>query len=108
MGWCVGQSRRFSVGRVRSLLVRVEIDTAQRAHKCQASSRHPIKKGDTRLNVRAGRGWDRYCMECARKIMEGSLAALTLVSQAVETRVAVSVGDDEAAPMQGDESLESE
>jgi len=84
------------VGRVRSLLIRVEIDTAQRAHKCQANSRHPIKKGDIRLNVRAGRGWDRYCMDCARKIVEGSLAALTLVSRAVETREAVSVGEDEA------------
>jgi hypothetical protein len=82
------------VGRVRSLLIRVEIDTAQRAHKCQANSRHPIKKGDVRLNVRAGRGWDRYCMDCARKIMEGSLASLTLVSRAVEAREAVSVGED--------------
>jgi hypothetical protein len=35
-------------------------------------------------------------MDCARKIVEGSLAALTLVSRAVETRVAVSVGKDEA------------
>lgn len=95
------------MGRVRSLLIRVEIDTAQRAHKCQANSRHPIKKGDTRLNVRAGRGWDRYCMECARKIVEGSLAALTAVSEAVETRVAISIGEDEEALLEGREAVES-
>jgi hypothetical protein len=86
------------VGRVRSLLIRVEIDAAQRAHKCQASSRHPIRKGDLRLNVRAGRGWDRYCMDCARKIVEGSLASLTEVSRAVESRRPVSAGEDEIPP----------
>jgi hypothetical protein len=83
------------VGRVRSLLIKVEIDTAQRAHKCQANSRHPIKRGDLRLNVRAGRGWDRYCMDCARKIVEGSIASLNMVSQAVESRETVSVGEEE-------------
>ncbi|MGY3534494.1 hypothetical protein [Bradyrhizobium sp. USDA 4452] len=46
---------------------------AQRAHKCQANARHEIKRGDQRLNVRVGRGWDRYCMDCARRIVEGSL-----------------------------------
>jgi hypothetical protein len=107
MAWSPGRLRRFSVGRVRSLLIRVEIDTAQRAHKCQANSRHPIKKGDIRLNVRAGRGWDRYCMDCARKIVEGSLASLTLVSRAVETRDAVSVGEDEAALIEEGEAVES-
>jgi hypothetical protein len=95
------------VGRVRPLLIRVEIDTAQCAHKCQASSRHPIKKGDIRLNVRAGRGWDRYCMDCARKIVEGSLAALILVLRAVETRESVTVGEDEATLIDDGEVVES-
>jgi hypothetical protein len=95
------------VGRVRSLLIKVEIDTAQRAHKCQANSRHPIKKGDLRLNVRAGRGWDRYCMDCARKIVEGSMASLTMVSRAVETREAVSVGEDEGETLVKGDVVES-
>jgi hypothetical protein len=90
------------VGRLRSLLIKVEIDSAQRAHKCQANSRHPIKRGDLRLNVRAGRGWDRYCMDCARKIVEGSIASLTMVSKAVEGREIVSAGEDEATLVDGD------
>ena len=89
------------MGRLRSLLVKVEIDTAQRAHKCQANARHGIKRGDLRLNVRAGRGWDRYCMDCARKIVAGSLASLTTVSSAVEFGEAVSVGEDEESDVAG-------
>jgi hypothetical protein len=46
-------------------------------------------------------------MDCARKIVQGSLAALTLVSRAVETREAVSVGEDEAALIDDGEALES-
>jgi hypothetical protein len=83
------------VGRVRSLLIRVEIDTAQRAHKCQANARHEIKRGDQRLNVRNGRGWDRYCTDCARKIVDSSLTSLSSVSVAIESGEAVSLGKDE-------------
>jgi hypothetical protein len=92
------------VGRLRSLLIKVEIDTAQRAHKCQANARHEIKRGDLRLNVRAGRGWDRYCMDCARKIVDGSQASLTTMSSAVESGEAVSAGEDEREPPQREES----
>jgi hypothetical protein len=88
------------VGKLRSLLIKVEIDTAQRAHKCQANARHAIKRGDRRLNVRTGRGWDRYCLDCARKIVDGSLASLNAVSSAVETGEDVSVGEDEKEPRQ--------
>jgi hypothetical protein len=88
------------VGRLRSPLVKIEIDTAQRAHRGQANARHAIKRGDLRLNVRAGRGWDRYCMDCARKIIDGSLASLTTVSSAVESGEAGSAGEDEREPPQ--------
>jgi hypothetical protein len=80
------------VARLRSLLIKVEIDTAQRAHRCQANGRHEIKRGDLRLNVRAGRGWDRSCMDCARKIVDGSLVSLTAVSSGL--------GSGEAIPPQ--------
>jgi hypothetical protein len=83
------------MGRLRSLLIGVEIDTAQRAHNCQANARHRIKGGDLRLNVRTGRSWDRYCMDCARKIIENSLASLTTVSSAIASGNAVSLGEDE-------------
>jgi hypothetical protein len=67
------------VGKLRSLLIKVEIDTAQRAHKCQANARHEIKRGDPRLNVRTGRGWDRYCLDRSLRGQESESLAVTEV-----------------------------
>ncbi|MDH2346667.1 hypothetical protein [Bradyrhizobium sp. SSUT77] len=44
-------------------------------------------------------------MDCARKIVEGSLAALTLVSRAIEARQVISVGEDEAALIDDGEAI---
>ncbi len=43
-----------------------------------------------RLNVREGRGWDRYCMACARRIVDGSLASLGEISHALKSGKAAS------------------
>jgi predicted SprT family Zn-dependent metalloprotease len=53
----------------KSLLSRTQVDTAKKAHNCQASRKHRIMKGDVRLGVRKERGWDYYCTECAEKII---------------------------------------
>ena len=62
--------------RVKSLLIRVETDEAQRAHNCQASAKHRIQRGDRRLKVRNGRSWDHYCVPCAIAILERDIAEL--------------------------------
>lgn len=62
--------------RIKSIVVRVEIDQAKKAHNCQANAAHRIQGGDTRLNVRSGRSWDRYCVSCARTIIERDIAEL--------------------------------
>lgn len=82
------------MGRLRSLIIRTEIDKAQRRHRCQTSAKHVIKQGDIRLNVRAGRGWDRYCLECARKILDGGKTTLDTVSSALANGTAVIAGDN--------------
>jgi hypothetical protein len=46
-------------------------------------------------------------MDCARKIVEGSMASLTMVSRAVESRVTVSVGEDEAETLVKGDVIES-
>ena len=77
--------------RIRSIVARVELDRAKRAHNCQANARHRIERGDLRLNVRMGRGWDRYCIRCAQAIVGGGIARLESV--ALELRdLADSVG----------------
>lgn len=64
------------MGRTKSLLTQVEIDQAGKAHNCQANNAHRINKGDKRLNVKNGMGWDRYCWECAQKIFAKDIEKL--------------------------------
>jgi hypothetical protein len=61
---------------VKSLLAQVRIDTAKHAHNCQANERHRIERGDVRLKVRNGRGWDHYCKACAGTIIARDLTKL--------------------------------
>lgn len=63
----------------KSLLIRVEIDTALRAHNCQANRHHRLQRGHTRLKVRNGRSWDHYCVACALSIVQRDLSKLRLL-----------------------------
>lgn len=54
---------------IKSLVTHVEIDTAARAHYCQASAKHRIEKGDVRLKVKNERSWHHYCLACAKNII---------------------------------------
>lgn len=62
--------------RIKSIIIRTEIDQAKKAHNCQANAGHRIQCGDTRLNVRNGRSWDRYCVPCAKTIIARDISAL--------------------------------
>ena len=62
--------------RIRSLVTRVGIDVAQKSHDCQGNPKHRIARGDARLKVREGRGWDHYCLACARIIVQRDIADL--------------------------------
>jgi hypothetical protein len=61
---------------IKSLITRVEVDTAGKAHNCQASAKHRIEKGDVRLKVRNDRSWDHYCLACAKKIISRDIEKL--------------------------------
>lgn len=62
---------------IKSLIVQVRVDTAGKAHNCQANSKHRIEKGDTRLKVRNGRSWNHYCCHCAKTIIDRDMRKLT-------------------------------
>lgn len=62
--------------RIKSLRIRTRIDIAKKAHNCQANARHRIERGDKRLKVSKGRGWDHYCLECAKNIVRRDIEAL--------------------------------
>ena len=64
---------------IKSLVTHVEIDTAGKAHNCQASAKHRIEKGDVRLKVRNGRSWDHYCLDCSKKIIGRDIEKLKAI-----------------------------
>ena len=68
------------MARIKSLIIRVEIDEALRSHNCQRSSSHRIIKGQKRLKVRNGRSWDHYCLECARTILARDIGKLQVLA----------------------------
>jgi hypothetical protein len=68
---------------IKSLVIRVEIDQALKAHNCQANARHRVQRGDRRLKVRNGRSWDHYCTACAAVILERDIAELQTLRQQV-------------------------
>jgi len=68
------------MARVKSLVIRVAVDTALKSHDCQASGAHRINKGDVRLKVRNGRSWDHYCKTCAKAMIAQSIQKLTELS----------------------------
>lgn len=61
----------------KSLIAQVGVDTAGKAHNCQASAKHRIEKGDVRLKVRNGRSWEHYCLACASNIIGRDIEKLT-------------------------------
>jgi len=70
--------------RIKSILIRVEIDQAKKAHNCQANATHRIERHHPRLNIRNGRNWDRYCLLCAKTIIERDIAKLQELQRSIQ------------------------
>jgi len=58
------------MGKSKSFLKSLSIDTAKRAHNCQHSSKHRILMGDKRLGLKVDRSTEYFCVECAVKFLE--------------------------------------
>ena len=80
----------------KSLVIRVEIDCALKAHNCQANARHRLERGDRRLKVRNGRSWDHYCAECAANIVERDLLKLRAIRKQFERAETTGVAGEDA------------
>lgn len=66
---------------IRSIVTRVEVDEAKKAHNCQANRRHRLRRGDRRLKVRRGRSWEHYCVTCGERIISRASTRLEVVSR---------------------------
>jgi len=64
------------MSRPKSILQRVEIDTAKKAHDCQHNSQHRIHQGEKRLKVTKDRNPEHYCCECAKAIIDRDITHL--------------------------------
>jgi hypothetical protein len=71
---------------IKSLVIRVEMDKALKAHNCQRNSNHRIE-GDRRLKVRSGRSWSHYCVSCAVVILERDIAKLQALERQFQAAV---------------------
>jgi hypothetical protein len=60
----------------KSLVTRIEVDWAMKAHDCQANAKHRLQQGDKRLKVRNRRSWDHYCVTCAANIIQRDILKL--------------------------------
>lgn len=70
--------------RIKSLIEQLGIDTALSSHNCQGNARHRINKGDVRLKVKNGRGWDHYCLACAKNIVARDIQQLIMLQNELD------------------------
>jgi hypothetical protein len=62
--------------RPKSVLLRLEVDTAQRSHPCQHNPAHRLQKGDKRLKVTKNRSPEHFCIACAIPIIDKDVEKL--------------------------------
>lgn len=62
--------------RPKSIIQRVEVSEAKKAHNCQHNPNHRIERGDKRLTVLNQRSREHFCINCALDIIERDIAKL--------------------------------
>ena len=62
--------------RPKSILQRVKVDCALKAHNCQHNAKHRLERGDKRLKVWNDRSPDHYCVKCALSIIDRDIEKL--------------------------------
>ncbi len=69
--------------RPKSILQRIEVDVALRAHDCQHNSRHRLQRGDKRLKLKQSS--EHYCVACALAIIERDIAKLQEIAEQLQS-----------------------
>ena len=64
------------MSRIKSLVTSAEVEVAKHAHNCRRNKRHRINCGEKRLSVRNGRSCSRYCLACAKVIVQRGIEKL--------------------------------
>jgi hypothetical protein len=64
------------VPKPKSILARIEIDEAKRAHNCQHNARHRLQRGDKRLKMIQDRSSEHFCTVCGLDFIRRGIARL--------------------------------
>lgn len=72
------------MARPKSILQRVEVDEARKAHNCQHNDAHRLQRGDKRLKVWRDRSAEHYCVTCALAIIQRDIAKLQSLAQQLQ------------------------
>lgn len=62
--------------RPKSLLKKVTVDVALRAHNCQHVRAHRIQQGEKRLKLAVNRTHEHFCINCALQIINSDIEKL--------------------------------
>ena len=73
---------------LKSLIVNMEITTAERGHNCRYNKSHRIAKGVKRLTVKSDGDPHNYCLACARAFLDASTSRLAAIRAEVESLTA--------------------
>ena len=71
--------------RPKSIIKRVELNEALKAHNCQHNSRHRIECGDKRLKVWKPRSVEYFCVDCALEVIERDIQRLKELKRKLES-----------------------
>lgn len=88
------------MARIKSILKRAVVGEALRAHNCQHSARHRVKRGDRRLEVTTDRSPENFCAECALTTIERDIARLHRLARQLRGEEALDVTDSSNDPTQ--------
>jgi hypothetical protein len=70
------------MGKTKSFLKNISIDTAKQSHFCKHNKKHKINKGDKRLKFKEGRAYQHFCIECAKESLTKDINELnTLLTE---------------------------
>jgi len=64
------------MGKTKSFIKNISIDTAKRTHSCKHNRKHIINIGDKRLKYKEGRAYQHFCIKCAEESLKDDISKL--------------------------------
>ena len=64
------------MGRIKSFVKNISIDTAKRTHSCKHDKKHIINMTDKRLKFKEGNSIQYFCIKCAEESLRNDISKL--------------------------------